>query len=101
MPNVGTMNAAAKQVILAVAEEAADSVLWWKFCRPKFPKPLERQRKNKREGRKGRSECIVSLCILIHTNQARHLSLLATIFVWISINILLKIFFDPDEQRSV
>lgn len=31
MPNVGTMNAAAKQVILAVAEEAADSVLWWKF----------------------------------------------------------------------
>lgn len=27
MPNVGTMKAAAKQVILAVEEEAADSVL--------------------------------------------------------------------------
>ena len=31
IPNVGTMNAAAKQVIFAVAEDAADSVLWWKF----------------------------------------------------------------------
>ena len=47
IPNVGTMNAAAKQVILAVVEEAADSVLWWKFCRPKFPKPLTERSKDK------------------------------------------------------
>lgn len=45
IPNVGTMSAAAKQVILAVAEEAADSVLWWKFWRPKFPKPSKDKKK--------------------------------------------------------
>lgn len=31
IPSVGTMKAAAKQVILAVVDEAADKVLWWKF----------------------------------------------------------------------
>lgn len=53
MPSVGTMKAAAKQVILAVAEEAADSVLWWKFCRPRFPRPCRwgRRRKTRRRRR--------------------------------------------------
>jgi hypothetical protein len=39
MPRVGTMKAAAKQQVLAVADEDADNVLWWKFCRPRLPKP--------------------------------------------------------------
>lgn len=48
MPSVGTINAAAKQVILAVDEDEADSVLWWKFWSPKFPKPFD-ERKRERQ----------------------------------------------------
>ena len=51
MPNVGTMNAAVKHVILAVAEEEADSVLWWKFWSPKFPKPFKGKKKEERKSR--------------------------------------------------
>lgn len=52
MPSVGTMKAAAKQVILAVEEEAAESVLWWKFCRPRFPRPCRRGRRRTSRKRK-------------------------------------------------
>lgn len=65
MPNEGTMNAAVKQVILAVAEEAADSVLWWKFWRPRFPKPLE----DKKKVRQIKSPKKVVLGILYHSSR--------------------------------
>ncbi len=83
IPNVGTMNAAAKQVILAVADDAADSVLWWKFWRPKFPKPLE-----KREGRGQEVEVDQNILFYCSRNESKTFPhfLLATLCDYFTLN---------------